>query len=118
MKFTSTFLRIINQLRIYHWLCSSYAQHKAYGEAYDQLSDLVDNFLEVYMGKFGKTNANVTLSIELSSDVNSSNEFIDSAITFLNEISDSASHTDTDLLNIRDEMLSSLNKLKYLLTLR
>jgi hypothetical protein len=117
MKFTSTFLRILNQLRIYHWLCSTYAQHKAYGKAYEQLSDLVDAFLEVYMGKFGKTSANFTFSIELSTDVTSSDEFIESAINFLTEISNSADHNDTDLLNIRDEMLSSLNRLKYLLTL-
>jgi hypothetical protein len=118
MKFTSTFLRIINQLRIYHWLCSSYAQHKAYGEAYDELSNLVDTFLETYMGKYGKAGTNITFSIELTTSTTNSCEFIDSAISFLTKINEIASEEDTDLLNIRDEMLSELNKLKYLLTLK
>lgn len=118
MKFTGTLLRIINQLRVYHWLCDTYAQHKAYGSAYDDLSDLVDTFTEVYMGKYGKTNNNITLDIELSTDTATSTEFIDSAINFLLKINEMASEEDTDLLNIRDEMLSSLNKLKYLLTLK
>jgi hypothetical protein len=117
MKFTGTLLRIINQLRIYHWLCDTYAQHKAYGEAYDELSDLVDTFLETYMGKYGKASTNITFSIELTSSTANSSEFIDSAISFLTKINDIASEEDTDLLNIRDEMLGELNKLKYLLTL-
>jgi hypothetical protein len=118
MKFTSTLLRIVNQLRVYHWLCNTYAQHKAYGSAYDDLNDLVDTFTEVYMGKYGKVNNNMTLNIELTTDISSSTEFIESAITFLTKINEIVSEEDTDLLNIRDEMLTTLNKLKYLLTLQ
>ena len=118
MKFTSILLRIVNQLRIYHWLCNTYAQHKAYGKTYDELSDLTDNFIETYMGKYGKTSTSIVYNIELSSDITTAKEFIDSAIDFLIEINNSVNEVDTDLLNIRDEMLGSLNKLKYLLTLR
>ena len=118
MKFTGTLLRIINQLRVYHWLCNTYAQHKAYGNAYDNLSDLVDTFIEIYMGKYGKANNNITLNIELTTDISSSAEFIESAISFLTKINEIAGEDDTDLLNIRDEMLAALNKLKYLLTLQ
>jgi hypothetical protein len=44
-------------------------------------------------------------------------QFVDSCIGFLvslNEMYDSK--TDSDLLNIRDEIMGDLNKLKYLLT--
>lgn len=118
MNFTSTLLRITNQLRIYHWVCGTYAQHQAYGGAYDELSELVDQFVEVYMGKYGKINNSLTFDIELSTDLSLSDEFINVAISFLTRINEIASEDDTDLLNIRDEMLSSLNKLRYLLTLK
>jgi hypothetical protein len=45
-------------------------------------------------------------------------DFIDSAVEFLISLSNEYStEIDTDLLNIRDEMLGQFNKLKYLLTL-
>jgi hypothetical protein len=54
-------------------------------------------------------------------DINSINlqNFIDGIVEFLvgmTEVLDPK--YDTDLLNIRDEILSSINKLKYLLTLK
>ena len=45
--------------------------------------------------------------------------FIDETIAFLLSLSNMLSPSnDTDLLNIRDEMLGEFNKLKYLLTLK
>jgi hypothetical protein len=95
-----------------------YKRQKAYGKAYDELSDLIDTFTEVYMGKYGRASNNIIFNIELTTNTSSSTEFIDSAIIFLTKINEIASDEDTDLLNIRDEMLGSLNKLKYLLTLK
>ena len=47
-------LRIQQQLRILHWQTKSYARHKAYGKTYDELGDLIDEFMEVQMGKYGR----------------------------------------------------------------
>jgi hypothetical protein len=45
--------------------------------------------------------------------------FIDETIAYLLLLSNGLNpQTDTDLLNIRDEMVSEFNKLKYLLTLK
>jgi hypothetical protein len=45
--------------------------------------------------------------------------FIDGICEFLLSMTEGLdSKVDTDLLNIRDEMLLSINKLKYLLTLK
>lgn len=117
MKFTSTLLRIVTQLRMYHWYSDTYAQHKAYGKAYDTLSELIDTFTEVYMGRYGKINNNITFNIELHSDLATSTDFISSAINFLTKINEMVGENDTDLLNIRDEMIAVLNRLKYLLML-
>jgi hypothetical protein len=113
-----TFVELQQQLRILHWQTKSYAKHKAYGEIYDDLGDLIDNFVEICMGKHGRFELSDG-TIELFDIKNMSlQDFIDSAVEFLITLSDEYSaETDTDLLNIRDEMLGQFNKLKYLLTL-
>jgi DNA-binding ferritin-like protein len=104
-------LTLHNQLKIHHWQTKSYAEHQALGSAYNEFSELIDEFVEVFMGKYGR--------IERSNykDISAA-DFVDKYIDYLiNELPKSLEETDTDLFNIRDEMLAQLHKLKYLLTL-
>jgi DNA-binding ferritin-like protein len=118
MKLLTPFLKIQNQLRIFHWQTSSYAQHKAFGKAYEHLDGLIDEFVEVFMGKYGRSKAATSYSIELNNLGNDYIEVVDSFIAYLINITDEVDPIkDTDLLNIRDSMLGELNRLKYLLTL-
>jgi len=115
----STFLTIQAQLRILHWQTKSYAEHKALGKAYDLLDELVDQFVEVHSGKYGNTLAKTNFQISAVNykDANVM-ALIDSYIGYLtNELPQVCKEGDTDLLNIRDEMLSVLNRTKYLLRL-
>ena len=112
-------LTLHNQLKIHHWQTKSYAEHQALGGAYDEFSDLIDEFIEVFMGKYGRIESKDGFKIELSNykDI-SPTDFVDKYIDYLvNELPKSLEESDTDLFNIRDEMLAQLNKLKYLLTL-
>ena len=119
MNLIAPFLRIQNQLRIFHWQTESYAQHKAFGKAYEDLDDLIDQFVEVYMGKHGRTRAKVSYNIILDNLSDNYLEVVDSYVDYLRELDDQLDAThDSELLNIRDEMLSSLDRLKYLLTLK
>lgn len=119
MKLVSPLLRIQEQLRIFHWQSETYAQHKAFGKAYENLGDLVDKFVEVYMGKYGKVKAKLTYNIELDNFSESYLDYINGYIDYLLSINNELSaDKDSDLLNIRDEMLAELNQLKYLLTLK
>lgn len=111
-------LQIQNQLKIFHWQTKSYARHNAYGGSYDQLSDLIDKFVEIHMGKYGRFVVG-TGAVELT-DISDETVkvFLNSTTNFFISMSSSLDpKNDTDLLNIRDEMLGVLNKLKYLLTL-
>ena len=116
-EIASKLIEIQNQLRFFHWQTTSYARHQAYGAAYAALDPLIDNFVEVLMGKYGRVPA-------LPMKVYNRNEkdcmtFIDETIAVLLGLSTMLSPTnDTDLLNTRDEMVSEFNKLKYLLTLK
>ena len=115
----STFLTIQAQLRILHWQTKSYAEHKALGKAYDALDGLIDQFVEVHSGKYGNTLAktNFQFSAVNYKDANVI-ALIDSYIAYLtNELPLVCKQGDSDLLNIRDEMLSVLNQTKYLLRL-
>jgi hypothetical protein len=113
----SKLIEIHNQLKFFHWQTTSYARHKAYGKTYDALTDLIDNFVEVMMGKYGRVPA-------LPTKVYNRNEkdcmtFIDETIAYLLMLSNALNPTtDSDLLNIRDELVAEFNKLKYLLTLK
>jgi hypothetical protein len=72
------------------------------------------------MGKYGRQSFESEFGIAFQ-DIKSINiqNFIDGIVEFLvgmTEILDTK--YDTDLLNIRDEILASINKLKYLVTLK
>lgn len=108
------------QLKHLHWQTKSYAKHNAYGKLYDDLTEQIDEFVEICMGKHGRPSFPDGYIIE-GKDISeiSINEFMIDACEFLinlNEIYDR--NIDSDLLNIRDEMLGKFNKLKYLLTLK
>jgi DNA-binding ferritin-like protein len=107
------------QMKINHWQTKGFARHNAFGGFYDSLSDLIDTFVESAMGKYGRfTLDEETKTIQLS---NLSELDMKGLVNTVREsfiqMSEQLDPSDTDLLNIRDEMLGELNKLSYLLTL-
>ena len=105
------------QFRILHWQTKSYGRHKAYGEFYDSFSDSMDEFIETHMGKYGRVKTGGHIEIANMADVQIK-DYLQEIEQFLIELSEHYDSTrDSDLLNIRDEMLGQVNKLKYLLTL-
>ena len=114
------FVEIQQQLRFLHWQTKSYAKHQAYGQVYENLNELIDTFVETCMGKHGRPSYQGGYTIQ-GKDIDeiSIQEFIDESVSFFIGLSEKLdSKTDTDLLNIRDEMMGEFNKLKYLLTLK
>ncbi len=111
---------MLNTIKLYHWQTTNYARHKATDSLHSELSDLIDTFIEVYIGRYKRPSYNDTIKInieELSDDsaVNAINEYISYLKTDLPKYLKSS---DTDLLNIRDEMLQNLNQTLYLFTLQ
>lgn len=114
------FLELQAQFKIMHWQTKGYARHKAFGEIYETLDGLIDEYVEICMGKHGRfvlDEASSTIQIQNLSDI-SVVGFLQSAKSKLIGLSQELSQEkDTDLLNLRDEMLGAINKLAYLLTL-
>lgn len=110
-------LGLQTQLRMLHWGTSSYAEHKALGKAYEGLDGLIDTFVETWMGIHGKSLGTVRLELKPYAH-GSAEKLLDQAVLFLTgELNNTIIHN-TDLLNIRDEMLGLVHHTKYLLTLK
>lgn len=108
------------QFKLLHWQTFGDAKHRLYGDIYDKLGDLIDEFTEVMMGKYGRPEFEPEFAI-MFQDIKNLNlqNFMDGITEFIVELSDKLdSRYDTDLLNIKDEMLALINKSKYLLTLK
>ena len=116
------FFAMRSQIKLYHWQTHSYARHKATDEVVKSLDDHIDQFVEVYMGKYGRpkmsTKTGVTHVVNMSEK---------GAVTFIRRciqallgdvVKGLDEERDSDLYNIRDEMLADLNQLLYLFTLK
>lgn len=123
MKAIGIFIKMQQQIRVLHWETLSYAEHKALGKAYEGLDDLIDTFIETYIGKYGRPSSNITYNITLGSYTEGApikvlREYADALSTTLPETLELSPDRDTELLNIRDEMLQLLNHTVYLLGLK
>jgi DNA-binding ferritin-like protein len=114
------FISLQEQFRILHWQTKSYARHNAFGGIYSDLDDLIDEFMEVYMGKYGRVEfeGEGTIILKNTKDLEL-NSFIKENLEFLKSLNEELNPSnDSDLLNVRDEIMSKINKLRYLLSLK
>jgi hypothetical protein len=119
-ELTLKLIQIQLQFKFLHWQTFGDAKHKAYGEIYDSLGNIIDKFVEAMMGKYGRVEFEPEFSI-MFQDIKSLSvqNFMDGITEFLVGMSDHLdSRYDSDLLNLRDEMLADINQLKYRLTLK
>jgi DNA-binding ferritin-like protein len=119
---TLFFLEMLNTVKLYHWKTHSFAQHKATDELYTELNEKIDTFIEVMLGKTGdRVNLTKYKSIPLN-DYSNLQDFqrkIEQYKVFLIKMTNAINlniTNNSDLLNIRDEILGILNKFTYLLT--
>jgi DNA-binding ferritin-like protein len=104
-------------IKVYHWNTTSYARHKASDEFGGKLASLIDRFVEVFIGRYKVKPflSNIKIDSDFLSD--------DGSIKLLNKSRDYLEHLsglikDTDLLTIRDELLSEVNQTLYLYQLK
>jgi hypothetical protein len=122
-KIVKSFLEILNAIKLYHWKTESYSQHKATDELHEKLSENVDQFVEVLLGKEqtkSKYRINMVEKHMKMMDSNNEADFIQKIHNYRNILIDMNKvldkKKDTDLLSIRDEMLANINQFLYLLS--
>lgn len=112
-------VQLQTQIKFFHWQTKVYGKHIALDRLFDAIIDNVDEFTETAMGKYGRIDVSgLSYTFINISDDNVIN-VIDGAIDSCIKLSASLdAKIDTDLLNLRDELLGKLNQSKYLLTLK
>lgn len=109
-------LTIRNQVKLYHWQTKSFARHTATDNLTDDLDKRIDEFVEVYMGRYGRPTVRGSIKLHNFSE-SAAKAFVVKQTKYLSsELPRKIGKTDTDLLNIRDEILGDLNKTLYLFT--
>jgi DNA-binding ferritin-like protein len=123
-RIVTMFLQMLNTVKLYHWKTYSYAQHKATDELYSNLNENIDSFVEVMLGKTsGRVNltGQKTLPLMDYTNVEDFKKAISRFKDFLTGMNKDTSiniTANSDLLNIRDEILGNLNQFTYLLTFK
>lgn len=113
------FFNMLLNIRLYHWSTTSYARHTGSGALYDALGLLIDQFTETYMGRYKRPEFKSSFNVQVKQFHDSNiSDALREYIQFLKyEVPNYLKESDTDLLNIRDEMVGEINKTLYLFTL-
>ena len=118
------FLSMLNIVKIYHWKTHSYSSHKATDELYSKLNGDIDKFVEVLLGKIGNRVdltkvKSISIPVRDFTSLEQMKKEIASFKSYLvgldsNKVMNIISNS--DLYNIRDEILADLNQFLYLST--
>jgi len=115
------FFSMRDTLKLYHWRTRCHARHVATNDLLQALDPLVDQFVEVYAGRysrpaFGKPGFVVRVfevdDAEAAQRLQRYAEYLRTGL-----VRHVDPRTDADLLTIRDEMLAAVNRASYLFTL-
>lgn len=117
------FFDLSNNTKLYHWTTHSFPRHKASDELFESIIDLSDKFMETYMGRYGRPKTTQEARGSLKLNLKALNdksivEYYKSCIKHLEtSFTSGLSEKDTDLINLRDEILGKLNQTLYLFSL-
>ena len=105
------------KMKMYHFQTKHYGAHKASDTYLGQFLLDVDRFMEVAQGAFGKIETKkMKLEVVMESD-ESMDRHLEKYVKFLKDLGKNLKDH-PELLNIRDEMVSNAEQLRYLLTFK
>jgi len=111
------FTYVRDKMKFYHWSTKSFARHSTSDKFVSSLSDKMDRFIEVMQGSEGKR-----ILLTSKSKYSFTNETDESIVKVLKKFRDWLSNdlpnyikiSNTDLFNIRDDILADVNNTLYL----
>lgn len=113
------FLELLNMVKLYHWKTHSFSQHKATDELHSKLSENIDRFVEVLMGKSKQRIQMLDAKMRLY-DLDTKQELREHMLEYRDFLInlDQVFHPrrDSDLFSIRDDLLADINQFLYLWT--
>lgn len=107
-------------VKIYHWQTKNFARHTASDTLFTTLVTLTDQFVETFIGRYTRPHFpdGLHLDVDEMNDDNIKRYLQDFSAFLRKEVPKHLSSSDSDLLNIRDEILSTVNQTLYLFTLQ
>ena len=112
-----TLFNIRDQVKLYHWQTSSFAQHKATDELVKSLDEHIDKFVESYMGTYGRPNIGKTIPVKNLTSQGMKAYLRKTRSYLVKVLPTKVSPQDTDLLAIRDDLMADVDQAMYLFTL-
>lgn len=119
---TTKFFEMLFLVKLFHWRTKSYAAHKATDELYGKLNEHMDKFMELFLGKqndgrmiFSHKEIRAVDLTSLEALKSRAEEFKKYLMSLTTKLDRSY---DSDLLNVRDEVLGDMNQFLYLLSLK
>ena len=109
-----------DQLKFYHWATKDYARHIASDTLVLNITTNLDTIIETLQGSENKRLIlpSNKLSFSIENDASMVNELKRFRDWLINKFPKLIKTNNTDLLNIRDTILSDVNKTLYLFTLK
>jgi len=116
--FISTWMALLNQIKLYHWATTDYVIHKALDDLYEELSEKVDRLVEAYLGANGLTRKAAGLSkfklqITASSDASAKKvkAFLEAQCKIIADLS--ATLDSSALVSVVDDIVVSIQRAMY-----
>ncbi len=108
-----------NSVKFYHWNTFSYARHVATCSFVAAMDTFVDSVIEKYIARYGRPTITNVVTIPVMPIVdNDAIAMMKQLANFLQkEFPKFVKASDTDLLNLRDDMLGTVHNTIYLFTL-
>ncbi len=121
--FVSKAFQVKSQLKLSHWQTTTYSRHIAIDNFLPQFDLKIDEFIEVYQGRYGRVKMGNAKGLRISLHNYSDKQisvFIDDYLSFINQFYKKLNNdtlSSNALLNTLDEINALIYKLKYLFTL-
>lgn len=115
------YVTLRNGVKVYHWNTKSYPRHKATDQFVENIDKLTDSFVEIYIGRYGREAAlgkEMVITLPGFTEKSIIKFFEEARVWLSDKLPKMLSEKDTDLLNIRDEILGEINQTLYLFTLK
>ena len=115
------FLHLRDQIKLYHWQTRVYARHIATDKMLEKLDKSIDSYVEIYIGKYGRPKVNgknALITLQNLSEAGATRMIVAAVKYLQGPLTKTLNPVDTDLMNIRDEIVGDLNQLLYLFTLK
>jgi hypothetical protein len=107
----------LNTLKLYHWKTRSFARHKASDECGTKLAVLLDRFVEAYLGRYGHQSIAAHGAYPLRLRVLNDKQMTHAVWKFRASLGALKLEADSELANIRDEMVAEVDQCLYLFEL-